>query len=161
MAIGISSENQKFLDTAVASGTYPTKDAAIDRAVSMLRERQQALDQARKQVVALPELPAILVREADGYVSVRGHRIGLHLILDRHFAGDSRPEIEDRFESLTAQELEEILDFVSRHEGPMREYLDQQDRIEQLMYEIGPHGPSMAELRARWVAKFGQPLELP
>jgi Arc/MetJ-type ribon-helix-helix transcriptional regulator len=161
MSIEISSENQQFLEAVVASGAFASREAAIDQAISLLRERQEALARICEQDAALPELPSLLVRQEDGYVSVRGHRIGLHLILERFFAGDRRAEIQDRFSSLSPGEVDAILDFVGEHRDAMQVYLDRQQLIEKPSNEKGSRGPTVAELRARWLSNFGRPLEIP
>jgi uncharacterized protein (DUF433 family) len=157
----ISSQNQQFMDAAVASGAFASPDQVIDRAVSLLRARQEALEQIRQQQIPLPELPPVLVRDEGGFVSVRGHRISLHLLLDRFFAGDNRLEIQEQYPSLAQETIDQVLDFVRTHPEPMRAYFAQQETISQLMYEIGPRGPTLEELRARWLEKSGKPFESP
>ncbi len=41
MASGISPENQQYLEQAVANGTYPSEALALDKAVELLRKRDQ------------------------------------------------------------------------------------------------------------------------
>ena len=161
MSIEFSPENERFLEAAIASGAFPSREVAVDRAVALLRERQQALERLRQQVVPLPALPPFLVRDAEGYVSVRGHRLGLHLILDAIFAGESADEIQNQFSSLSGEQVAQILDFARQHEASLRAYTAQRGAIDQLLYETGRRGPSVAELRARWQAKSSQPHSLP
>jgi len=161
MSLGISAENRQFLDDAIASGAFPSQDAAINRAVSLLRQRQQAIDRILAHPVPLPTLPAILEWRDQGYIAVRGRRIGLHLILDRHFSGTSQAEMEDWFNPLTPAEIEEILTFVREHPDAMRAYLDQHDTLTRLLCDDTHRGPSMEELRARWQTKFGKPYAFP
>jgi Arc/MetJ-type ribon-helix-helix transcriptional regulator len=159
MSVEISSENQQFLDAAVASGVFPSRDAAINRALALLREQQQAIERIRAHPVPVPDLPPILERQADGYISVRGHRIGLHLILERYFAGAGEPELQDWFSSLSPIELEQIVSFVRSNPEAMRAYLDQQTELAEALYAAAQRGPTVEELRARWQRKFGRPFD--
>jgi Arc/MetJ-type ribon-helix-helix transcriptional regulator len=157
MSIEISQESAQFIDAAVASGAFPNSTEVIDRAISLLRQRQEAIDRILAHPVPLPELPRLLERQPDGYVNIRGHRLGLHLLLQQHFAGDSAAQIQDRFSSLSLAEVEEVLAFVQQHPDAMRAYLDQQQTIQRLMLDEAGRGPTVEELRTRWQAKFGTP----
>lgn len=159
--IEFSPENERFLESAIASGAFPNREEAVDRAVALLRERQETLQRLRQARVPLPELPPLLVRDDAGYVSLRGHRIGLHLLLGHLFAGEDATQIQDRFSSLTHEQVAAVLTFARQHEREMRAYWEQREAIDELLYETGRRGPSLAELRARWQAKFGQPLSVP
>lgn len=161
MSNGISIENQQFLHAAVASGAFVSEDAAIDRAVTLLRARQETLERLRHRPIELPQLPSILVLQPDGYVTICDRRIGLHLILERYFAGDDPVSIQDEYPSVAKEDLNQILSFVGEHVEDMRDYLIWYQSIEQLLFETGKHGPSLDELRSRWLARFGSPLELP
>ena len=159
MTIQISSENQHFLDAAVASGTFASRDAAIDRAVSWLRERRDALDRIQRQKVPVPELPPVLLWNEAGQIMINGHRISLYLILERFYAGDSPGEIHAHYPSLEHTDFDHILEYVQTYARELKPYYEQQVEIEQLMYEIGPRGPSLDELKAKWLAMFGRPFE--
>lgn len=157
MSIEISPESAKFIDAAVASGAFPTPAEVVDRAIGLLRQRQEAIDRILAHPAPLPELPPLLQRHSDGYVSIRGHRIGLHLLLERHFEGDNPSQIQDRYSSLDLTEVEEIIAFVREHSDAMRAYLDQQQSLQRLMLDEAGRGPTVEELRARWQARFGTP----
>jgi Arc/MetJ-type ribon-helix-helix transcriptional regulator/uncharacterized protein (DUF433 family) len=161
MSLDISSENQQFLDAAVASGEFASREAAINRAVSLLRQRHEAIHRLCSQLLPLPELPTILEWQSEGYIGVRGHRIGLHLILERYFAGASRAELADWFSTLTSEELDQVLEFVGQHPDAMRAYLERQEALARLLLDESNQGPSLAELRARWETKFGRPYVSP
>ena len=157
MPIEVSSQSAQFIDAAVASGAFQDPAEVVDRAIGLLRERQEAIDRILAHPVPLPELPALLERQADGYVGIRGHRLGLHLLLQRHFAGESAVQIQDRFSSLTLDEVNEIVALAEKHPDAMRAYLDQQQMIQRLTMDDAHRGPTLEELRARWQAKFGAP----
>lgn len=161
MSIEFSPENERFLASAIASGAFDSREEALDRALDLLRQQQERLAVLRQMAIELPPLPAMLERNQEGYISVRGHRIGLHLILEGLFAGDDADQIHERFPSLPLEVVGEILDFARRNQAAMRHYLEHCDEIDQLLYETGRRGPSMAELRQRWLAKFGKPLAAP
>lgn len=157
MSLEISSENQQFLDASVASGKFPSQDAVINRAVSLLRERRELLDRLCREADALPELPPVLIRLENGNVMVRGRRISLYLILDRFFAGAADVEIQEQFPSISLDQVQEVLAFARANLETMQAYFDRQSTIEQLLYETGNRGPSFEELRARWQKQFGKP----
>jgi Arc/MetJ-type ribon-helix-helix transcriptional regulator len=53
MASGLSPENERFLDDAVRSGSFHTRDEALDEAVTLLRDRQavlQHIDEGTRQI---------------------------------------------------------------------------------------------------------------
>jgi uncharacterized protein (DUF433 family) len=157
----ISPQNEKFLDAAIASGVFASRDQAIDQAVTLLRGKREALEDLLQHRVPLPKLPSVLELEQDGSVSVRGHRISLHLLLDRIFAGDSPQEIHDWFPSLPRETIDAVVAFASAYPESLRAYFEQEEAIYQLLYEIGRRGPTMEQLRGRWLAKFGKPFEPP
>lgn len=39
MSIGISPENERFLNAAISSGVFSSRNEALDQAVALLRER--------------------------------------------------------------------------------------------------------------------------
>lgn len=157
----ISSQNEQFLDAAISSGIFASRDQAIDRAVTLLRAKREALDELLRQQIDLPELPPLLERCGDGSVGIRGHRVSLHLFLDRLFAGDSSQQIHERFPSLPWETVDRLVSFARENESRLRAYYDREEAIYNLLSEIGPHGPTREELRTRWEASFGSPWAAP
>ncbi len=43
MASGLSPQNEQFLNRAITAGLYPSTEAALDAAVSALREQNEAI----------------------------------------------------------------------------------------------------------------------
>jgi len=157
MSLEISSENQQFLDAVVASGEFQSRDAVINRAVTMLRLRQQAIEQILMNAVKMPELPESLEERPNQNIVIRGHRISLFLILHRHFSGSSEAELREWFPSISSEKMAAVLNFVRAHEDTMRAYFAQQQRIEDIILDNAHRGPTLAELRERWRQKFGKP----
>src|SRR5688500_8154200 len=84
----ISSENAEFLDTAVARGVFPSREAALDQAVKLLRTRQEVFDHFERTARDLPlPLPSFLEPQSGGLFAIRGHRITLHLVAEMYFSG--------------------------------------------------------------------------
>ena len=157
MAIEVSPQSAAYIDAAVASGAFQDSAAVVDRAIGLLREREDAVQRILSRSVTLPELPDFLVRDAEGHVSFRGRRLGLHLVLERHFAGDSAAQIQERFSSLTLAEVEAVVALADRHRAAMQAYLDQQQLIQRLLMDDAHRGPSRDELRARWEERLASP----
>jgi len=157
----ISPANEQFITTAVAGGVYVSRQAAIDQAIGMLRQRQEAKERILARPVPLPELPPYLERRTDGYVKICGQRIGLHLILEALYQGENAEQIQDRFSGMSVPEVEQVLGFVAGHPDAMRAYLDQQQMLASLALDESNRGPTIEELRARWLAKFGKPFVSP
>ena len=74
MSNGLSPQSEQYLAQVVASGMFPSKEAAIDAAVVALREKNQ-----NEEVPLIPEEHMALVEEA----------------LDAVEAGDVRPITQD------------------------------------------------------------------
>ena len=47
MVTGISPDNEAFLDRVVATGQFPTREAALDEAVRALREKSPVIQPAK------------------------------------------------------------------------------------------------------------------
>jgi Arc/MetJ-type ribon-helix-helix transcriptional regulator len=150
MSIEVSQQSSDYIDAAVASGAFATSAAVVDHAIRLLRERDDAIRRILAHPVALPELPDFLVRGDDGAISFRGHRVGLHLVLERHFAGDSPAQIHDRFSSLPLPEVEAVAALAQAHPAAMRAYAEQRQLIHRLLIDDSHRGPTLAELRTRF-----------
>jgi Arc/MetJ-type ribon-helix-helix transcriptional regulator len=157
MSIEISPQNAAFIDAAVASGAFESSAAVVDRAIGLLREREEAIRRILSHPALLPELPKFLVRADDGYVTFRGRRIGLHLVLERYYFGDSATQIQDRFSSLTLDEVTATVALAESHRFAMRAYFDQWQQIQRLQMDDARRGPTTAELQARWQQKAARP----
>jgi uncharacterized protein (DUF433 family) len=155
MSHGISSENERFLDSAVTLGLFGSRGEAIDHAVAMLRERSAAVERIRSQPIPLPELPSLLEKRPDGALYVTGRRISLQIILLSYFSGEDSKAIRQEFPSLTLAEVEQIVDFIDQNRAAMEAYLAQQQQLENLILDQAHRGPSLKELRERWQSKYG------
>jgi len=153
----ISGENAEFLDAAVARGLFPTRGAAIDYGLRLLRERHEAISRIQREAVVLPDMPNSLARDDRGHIQFVGTRISLHLVLDRLFAGETANQIHDRFPTVACQAIEEVLAYVSNHQDAARAHLDQQNAIGDLYCDLSKRGPSIETLRQRFQAMKNQP----
>jgi uncharacterized protein (DUF433 family) len=153
---GISAENARFLDDAVAQGLFPSRETAIDQGLQLLRERHQAIERIKSQAVVLPDMPEVLERREAGYIKFRGTRIALYLVLDRHFAGASADEIHETFPTVPRPALDEVLSYVASHQEVARAHRDQQIAIGNLYCDLSKRGPSLETLRQRFQAIRGQ-----
>ncbi len=147
----ISSENAQFLDAAVARGVFPSREAAIDQAVRLLRRRQEVFDDFERLARNLPApFPANLESRPGGIYVIRGHRITLHLIAEFYFGGmRDAAAMQEQFPTLSLADVQQILSYIGRHESEMRAYHEANLRCcEEWKSESRP-GPSIEELRAR------------
>lgn len=147
----ISNENVQFLDAAVARGVFPTREAALDQAVRLLRRRQEFFDQFERLARDLPApLPAVLESRPGGIFVIRGHRITLHLIAEFYFGGMREPAaVQQQFPTLSLADVEQVLSYIERHETELRAYHESNLRCcEEWKSESKP-GPSLEEMRAR------------
>jgi putative addiction module CopG family antidote len=60
MNIEMSPENQKFIEVTVSKGTYASEDDAVNRALDVLREREE-LRQHLAEAMASESIPAEVV----------------------------------------------------------------------------------------------------
>jgi uncharacterized protein (DUF433 family) len=155
MSIDISAESAKFLEAAVAQGAFSTREEALDRAVRLLRERHEAIERIKSRAVSFPELPTELGYAAGGVIRFQRTRIGLDLVLARHFAGDTIEQIHDSFPTVPFDALRTALAYMVAHEPLARAYLDQQQALASLHCDEAHHGPSVNELRQRFQAQMG------
>ena len=152
---GISADNARFLEEAIAQGLFPSRETAIDRGLQLLRERHQAIEKIKSEAVVLPDMPAVLDRRADGYIKFRGTRIALYLVLDRYYSGASADEIHEAFPTVPRAALDEVLSYVANHRDAARVHLDQQTAIGNLYCDLSKRGPSVEVLRQRFQALRG------
>ncbi|MDX1946605.1 MAG: DUF433 domain-containing protein [Pirellulaceae bacterium] len=150
MAIEGTTQNERFLESAVAQGAYSSREEALDRAVQLLRERHEALSRIEARSVEFANLPPELELLAGGGIRFRGTRVSLELVLSGHFAGDDSAALRQRFPTVSPAQLEAALAYVARHESQARAYLDQRQTIARLLCDDVHRGPSPDELRARF-----------
>jgi len=147
----ISSENAQFLEAAVARGVFPSREAALDQAVRLLRRRQEVFDEFERIARELPApLPAVLEGRPGGIFVVRGHRITLHLIAEFYFGGmREAAAMHDQFPTLSLADVQQVLSYIERHESALRAYHEANLRCcEEWKSESKP-GPSIEEMRER------------
>ena len=98
---------------------------------------------------SLMPLPEFLQQDADGWIHVAGHRIGLEDILYHYNEGCSAEMLLAEFPTLSLALIHKLLGF----------YLDNRDGVDAFTAEsleeaerhraAAPRGPNLAELRAR------------
>ena len=94
-------------------------------------------------------LPDFLVRDADGFIHLAGHRIGLQDVARLYREGQSPEMIAIMFPTLTLAQIHKTIG----------SYLENQAEVDAMIADNGaeiakaeaanPPGPSMAELRRR------------
>jgi uncharacterized protein (DUF433 family) len=126
----ISTENVQFLDAAVARGVFPSREAALDQALRLLRRRQEVFDQFERLARELPSpMPSVLESRPGGIFVVRGHRITLHLIAEFYFGGLRDPRaMQERFPTLSLDDVCQILSYIAQNEAALSAYHEANQR---------------------------------
>jgi uncharacterized protein (DUF433 family) len=165
--LDLSPENQQFLDSAVARGVFSSQEAAVDRALDLLRLQQEALDLLRLQREAfdrferlgagLPAVPAVLEPRQRGVYVFRGHRISLHLLLEYYFGGEQDAErLHERFPSLDLDAVRQVVDYVRQHALLLSQYHEAGEACARIHRSESTARPGVAQLRERFRAIQGK-----
>lgn len=95
------------------------------------------------------DLPEFLVQDTDGFVHLRGHRIGLqHLV---HFYGEGySPEmLAEEYPTLSLALIHKTLGFYLENQGEVDLYVARCREAIDRQASLAPKGPGLAELRRR------------
>ena len=147
----ISNENARFLDTAVARGVFPSREAALNQAVKLLRTRQEVFDHFEQAARDLPSpLPSILEPQPGGMYAIRGHRITLHLVAEMYFSGmRDMGALMAQFPTVPADDLRQLNEYIEQHEQFLRAYHEANLRCREQWQSESRPPPSLDAMREK------------
>lgn len=151
--VGMSADNARFIDDVVARGEFPSREAALDQAVSLLRERQRVFDHRDEVWAALPVPIGLFESRGRGVYWIRGHRISLHLLLEFIFVGEQAQQLAARFPTLSGETLQRVLEFVGQHEAVLREYHQAQQACNRLLEREAASSAGADAVRTQFAAR--------
>jgi len=99
------------------------------------------------------DLPDFLVQDADGFIHLSGHRIGIqHLV---HFYGEGySPEmLAEAFPTLSLALMHKTLGFYLENQAEVDAYVASCREEVERQASSAPQGPGLAELRRRLAAR--------
>lgn len=95
------------------------------------------------------KLPDFLIEDGDGYIHVRGHRIGLQDLVHFYNQGEAVEMLWCRFPTLPLAVVHKVIAFYLENQAEVDAYRARcQPDIEKQRAAAAP-GPSLAELRRR------------
>ena len=95
------------------------------------------------------QLPDFLTQDADGFVRVTGHRIGLHHVVRFYNEGFSPEMLWQQFPTLPLAVIHKVIAFYLENRSEVDAAVADNDReLERLAAESSP-GPDLIELRRR------------
>ncbi len=98
----------------------------------------------------LKNLPDFLEVDDGGFISLKGHRIGLHHVIREYDDGLSAERIWTRFPTLELPMIHRVLVYLLENEPEVRDYCRVHDEeMDQLEREHINKGPSLEELKRR------------
>lgn len=98
-------------------------------------------------------LPDYLTQDADGYIHVTGHRIGLRDVVYYYNEGYSAEALLDVFPTLPLAVVHKVIAFYLEHRTEVDSYAANCDAEMERQRAAAPRGPDAAELRRRMTAK--------
>ncbi len=98
-------------------------------------------------------LPEYLTRDADGYIHVAGHRIGLGDVVYYYNEGYSAEALLDVFPTLAHAVVHKVIAFYLEHRADADSYAASCDAEMERQRSAAPRGPDAAELRRRMAAQ--------
>jgi uncharacterized protein (DUF433 family) len=156
--LDLSPENQQFLESAVARGVFPSQEAAVNRAVGLLRSQQEVLDRFERVGRSLPDVPDVLEPREGGVYVFRGHRISFHLLLEYYFGGERDVQrLHERFPSLELDAIQQVVDYAQQHAALLSEYWEASEACAHVHRSESTRGPGIVQLRERFRALQGAP----
>jgi uncharacterized protein (DUF433 family) len=96
-------------------------------------------------------LPEFLVQDADGYIHVAGHRIGLQDVVHYYNEGNSAEGLCEVFPTLPLALIHKVIAFCLENSAEVDAYMSACEREMEGQRAAGSRGPDVAELR-RWLA---------
>ena len=94
-------------------------------------------------------LPPFLETDDGGFISLTGHRIGLHHVVRLYREGSSPEAIAAYFPSLPMALIHKVIAFYLENQDDVDSYVCDHDTDIARQIAEGPKAPSMVELRQR------------
>ncbi len=101
-------------------------------------------------------LPDFLAQDADGYIHLAGHRIGLQDVSHFYNEGSSAEELCELFPTLPLTLVHKVIVFYLEHTAEVDSYLAACETEIGRQRTEAPRGPDVVELRRRLAAKQPQ-----
>jgi uncharacterized protein (DUF433 family) len=98
-------------------------------------------------------LPEFLTQDADGYIHVAGHRIGLQDLVYYYDEGRSAEALLDMFPTLTLALINKLIAFYLEHQVEVDAYVARCEAEIVQQRATAPRGPDVEELRRRLAAQ--------
>jgi uncharacterized protein (DUF433 family) len=98
-------------------------------------------------------LPEFLTQDADGYIHVTGHRIGLQDLVYYYNEGYSPEALLETFPTLSLALVHKIIAFYLEVKVEVDTYMATCEAEVERQRAVAPRGPDNAELRRRLVSK--------
>jgi uncharacterized protein (DUF433 family) len=99
------------------------------------------------------QLPDFLIREPDGFLRLRDHRIGVQHVVDFYNDGYSPEMLLEQFPTLSLALIHKTIAFYLENQPEVDAYIaEAQDDLDRHERSV-PRGPSLAELRRRLAAR--------
>lgn len=98
-------------------------------------------------------LPEFLAEDADGYIHVAGHRIGLQDLVYYYNEGHSAEALLDLFPTLSLADIHKVIAFYLDHRPEVDAYVTTCKAEMERQRAAAPRGPDAAELRRRLTAR--------
>ena len=99
------------------------------------------------------DLPDFLAQDADGFIYLRGHRIGIQHVVHFYDEGYSAEMMAEEFRTLSLALIHKAIGFYLENRTDIDAYIAQcRDEIERHA-STSPHDPGFAELRQRLAAR--------
>jgi len=158
MAVYEPPERSVCVDAGNGTNREPLNAAAEKWGVNRLRQKySRCRVQSRfSAIMGLEDtmtLADYLTRDADGYIHVTGHRIGLQDVVHYYNEGYSPEALLDAFPTLTLPLIHRIIAFYLENQADVDTYIAVSDAQMQQQGAVAQRGPDLAELRRRFAAK--------
>lgn len=98
-------------------------------------------------------LPEFLTYDAEGYIHVAGHRIGLQDLVYYYNEGQSAEALVETFPTLSLALIHKLIAFYLDYRGEVDTYIARCEVEMAQQRAATPNGPDLAELRRRLAAK--------
>jgi uncharacterized protein (DUF433 family) len=99
------------------------------------------------------DLPDFLVQDADGFIHLRGHRIGIQHLVHFYNEGYSPEMLAEEFPTLSLALLHKTIAFYLENQAEIDTYIAQVRSETDRHASTAPQGPGLAELRRRLAAR--------
>jgi uncharacterized protein (DUF433 family) len=97
--------------------------------------------------------PEFLTQDADGYIHVTGHRIGLQDLVYHYNEGYSPEALLEAFPTLSLALVHKVIAFYLEDKGEVDAFVAMCEAEVERQRAVAPRGPDAAELRRRLASK--------